>query len=123
MRLRMSRAEAKFLVRCLEERKAEVQALINRKDFLETEITRLKRECWERDAHLAIEQDFSGKVSELRKLNAEYMNLHYQVNVFNILLAKYQAVANGLKHKGRYKQQRVCKWYLERALENEPITA
>ena len=104
MRPRISQLEAQFILETLLTRKEEIQALVTRREQLSHEVYRLRQELFY-DPMVALREGYREKKEELEKLESETMRIHFMLKTYDSLIAKYQLLAEGSKHKGRYKHE------------------
>ena len=104
MRPRISQREAKFVLDCLKRDRERIEEKLNRLKVLEAEIDQIRRE-FRFNAYAAIRDNLGDKKAELEQLKAETKNIHGYLSVYASLIAKYDALANGRKQRGRYKTE------------------
>jgi hypothetical protein len=93
-----------------------MQGLMDRKKELDHQVYELRQFFINCDPHGAMQQGFLEKKQELAQLEALSFNIFTRIEVYDSLLAKYESIANGSKHKGRYPFRCVSSsWMLERA--------
>ncbi len=107
MRPRISRKEAQYIVDVLKQNTAQLQQKRLEIQDLESEVAMLKDIIFVQPYNacklgLREKQD---RLAEIKQLTYDiYIHLQHHAH----LIAKYQAIADGLPHDGRYKKLSVC---------------
>lgn len=115
MRPRISQAEAQFLLETLQTRKEEIQALVERKKQLDSEVYRLRQEA-KLNSYVFIDKEkgFKDKKQQLQELEALSYRLFCLIGCYDSLINKFSVIASGQKRCGRYKiRATLQKWRMK----------
>jgi hypothetical protein len=103
MRPRISQKEAAYLVQLLEESSKQLETKQREIKELDLEVYRLKKLLYT-ETYNVVKQGYRQKLQRLEKAQFADYNLYAHLQLHDILLKKYKAIAEGQPHDGRYKR-------------------